>query len=312
MTLALGSLAAILGYGAGGPAALPQQVQEVPQVGAKAPAAKPLSDDEKRKEAYYETVQANSTETLQKIAQAELLVEIDELKEMFDLPPASVKKLQLAARGAAKRTVDRARDSNKATIQRMLGRHLNANTIDLTAVLVNGKEHKVVMPDGTEPPEPDEDDPKLDKLQITLSRRGMSTYFSVRYQNGSSSTSLSPRSNDLRANAFWLKTYEKLVTLDQRRKYADHRKQRDKEIVTDLLMGVLRLELRLTSKQMPEVRKVVAESISITSSTFLSGSDYIVQRIRPQLEAAKFGKVLSKAQLDMFSAAQAYYRRFSR
>lgn len=269
-------------------------------------------DDAKRREAYCETVHANCNSTLQGIVQAELLVEIDELESMFNLSETGVKKLKLAARGAAKRAVDSARASNVATMRRTLERRLNDNAIDMTTVNINGEDYKIQMPEGVRPPKSDEDGPPVNKLGITLSRRGMSIYFTVRYQNGSSSTTLAPRGNDLRANALWQKNYNELLTAEQRKQYAAHRRQREKDAVTDMVMASLRYELRLTKEQIPKVRKVVSASLPATSTLLSSGMDYAVSRVRPNLKAKDFAEVLTESQLDLFSAAQAYYRRFNR
>lgn len=311
MTLVLATVATLTANGLVVAGPLPQQVQRGLATEVRDTQAAPLDDDEKRREAYYEAVQTASTTVLQRMAQAELLVEIDELKSMFDLPEATVKRLQLAARGAAKRTLDQARDSNQATMRRTLERRLTMNNIDLTRVEINGQEIEVEMPDGLEQPK-DDDGPKLDQLRIILARRGSSTHFTVRYQNGSSSTSLGPRGNELRTNAVWAKSYSELLTADQRREYTAHCRKRDKEVITNLLLTTLQHELRLSEKQGPQVRKVIAQSITVTSTTFRSGPEYVVQQFRPKLKAKNFAGVLTKSQLDLFTAAQAYYRRFER
>lgn len=253
------------------------------------------------------------SDELVRISRAELLLEVNEMQKMFKFKDAAAKKLQLAARGAASRAVDAAKERNQATITRLVARRFNGAKVE--EILMNGRRVKLT-PDSKDDEEgegnDDDDDTQTRLPAIMVGRRGASFYLTVKHENGSSSTSLSPRDPELRSIPVWKNTVEKVLNAEQKKAYADYKQQKIHDLAVVLVTTVVDYELKLTDKQKPKFRSIVSENIKVSASNLVSGPDYILQYIRPQLDPKLFKDVLSKTQMELLESRQAYYRRFMR
>lgn len=269
------------------------------------------SDEQKAKDRLIEAVEAASADELKRVYAATLRAEINEMAELFDLKEADVRKLGVAARGAASKNVEKQRATIMATVKRTLDRRLNEPNVNYKAIRFNGKPLDLGQSDepGTDP---DEEEDKGDEsgttLGVTVARRSSYFYFTVRYERGSSSTTIGSRGSQLRSEEIWKKTTASVLNADMLKKYDEHRKKKLKDSVVDMMLAALKYELHLKESQIPEVRKRLDKHIKITTTQIYVES--IISQFRQQLKTEDFKDVLTPPQLDLWESSQAYYRRY--
>lgn len=267
------------------------------------------SEEQKLKDRLIESVEAAAAAELKRVYAATLRAEINEMAELFDLKEVDVRKLGVAARGAASKNIEKQRTSIMATVKRMLDRKLNEPDVNYKAVRFNGKPLDLGVekkPDA----DPDEDDDKDPghTLGVTVARRSSYFYFTVRYQSGSSSTTIGSRGTQLRNEEIWKKTTGTVLKPDMVKKYDEHRKKKLKATVIDMMLAALRYELHLKNSQIPKVRQRLDKQIKITTTQIYVES--IVSQFRQQLKTEDFKDVLTPPQVDLWESSQAYYRRY--
>lgn len=272
------------------------------------------SPEELLRERLLEEIDTRAAQEVRRVLAAELLAELDEIHQMFQLDEADLRKLRLAARGAASKSVDQNRDRNRATVERMVKRRFDDPTIDLNRVTFNGEKLDVdgAQDDAAEAGEDKANPLPQNTLGITISRRSTGFYFTVRYQNGSSSTSIGPRNDEVKSQEIWTRAADGILTKEQLSEYAEMRARKLKEAIVTMVMAGLIYELRLSDKQVPDVRATVEKVLKISSTSMSAGVESALRTYRMQLLPADFKAVLTPAQLDLFRSTQAYYRRYLR
>lgn len=273
------------------------------------------SDDEKARSDLLELVETEAANEIKRVYGATLRAEVGEMAELLELPEAAIRKLQVAARGAASKSVDRHRGSIKATVKRMMERRMNEVNVDLRSVTFNGKPINVVAADvgphtGQQREEEQEQKAPKERLGINVSRRGTYFYFTVRYQRGSSSTSIGPRDSQLRDEDVWKKTTTAVLKPAQLTKHAEYRQEKMKAALVQMMLATMQFELHLRDNQLDGVRKELNKRITMNSSLVSSGFENAVRNCRTQLKPDHFFEVLSGPQRDLWASAQAYYLRY--
>ena len=208
---------------------------------------------------------------LTRIAIAELQLEIKSIQRLFKLSATDVKRLQLAARGASSRAVDAAAARNKATLSRLIDRRIQGAS--LRTLTVNGE--KLALESDPESGEADDEPPAKPSPAIIIARRGASFSLTVKHATGSSSSSLYPRDTELRGADIWTRTFNKVLTAEQRREYEKFRLKEVHDMAVAVLVGVIGYEVRISKEQLPEFRNVVSDNVNVTAATLVSGPDYV-------------------------------------
>jgi hypothetical protein len=276
---------------------------------------KDKSEDEKQREALIELVESETASELKRVYAATLRAELGLMADLFKLKESDVRKLGVAARGAASRSVERGRDSIMATVKRMMDRKLADEDANVTSVTFNGKTLSVTSADedATAAVLPADEQPKggdKEKLKITVAKRSSYFYFTVRHKTGSSSTTVGNRGAKFRDEDIWQKTIKSVLSADQLKEFDDFRTAKQKAAVVTMMLAVLQYELHLKDSQIPEVRSELDKQIGSLTVSTQNGIDSAVQQYRMKLNVEDFSKVLTEPQLDLWNSSQAYYKRY--
>jgi hypothetical protein len=247
---------------------------------------------------------------IERVAAASLRLEATELAAMFNLNKASTRRLEVAARGAARRWVKDG-EGIRQSLERTVSRRLDDPNTHQTAILFNKKELSVPSTNQSDPSDETDDDSENTKLDITVTRRS-NDYFSlnVRYARGSSGTSIRPANNEVQDEQIWRKIKSELLTEDQLKQYYAAREKRFKDAVVSMMLLGLKFELHLTEDQLPAVQKQLMENIKINRSSLLV--EDTVRSQRTQLKPEVLSDLLTEPQKILWESTQAYHRRYIR
>ena len=275
---------------------------------------KDKTEDEKNKEALIELVESEAAAELKRVYAATLRAELGLMTDLFKLKESDVRKLAVAARGAASKSVERGRDSIMATVKRMMDPKLASDEADLTSVTFNGKTLSIASPaDENATLIPADEKPKgsgKEKLKITVAKRSSYFYFTVRHKTGSSSTTVGNRGAQFRDEDIWQKTTKSVLTAEQLKEFDKFRTAKQKAAVVTMMLAVLQYELHLQDSQIPAVRKELGKQMGSLTVTMQNGIDSAVQQYRMKLRVEDFSEVLTEPQMDLWNSSQAYYKRY--
>lgn len=291
--------------------ARPQAEDVRPQEEAKQQEPEKSPEDQAR-DAIVEFINTEVNREVKRVLIAQFLLELQDMAKMHELTETQLRKLSVAARGAASKAVDGARANNRATVVRMLERRLGEPNVSLRKIRFNGRSNAVDLPEEVNRALKPADDAGKEELGVTVSRRGYGFYFTVRYQNGSSSTSVGPRDTEVRKQEIFTKAAEGILTPAQMSDYQKLRAGRLKRAVVSMLMAELGFQLSLQEEQLPAVREKLNKKVTVSGISSLSGLDSILRSARQKLDPKDFESVLSDVQYDVFESIQAYHRRYLR
>ncbi|MFK7821554.1 MAG: hypothetical protein AB8G99_22760 [Planctomycetaceae bacterium] len=263
-----------------------------------------------QRKALLELLRREVSAEIQRVASATLRVEVAELAAMFQLDQKAVRRLEIAASGAASRWVKDG-EALKTSLDRIMTRRLVEPEIDQTSLLLNGKEISLPKADRSEATDDEVDgSTEKTKLAVTVSRRNASfVYLTVRYPRGSSTSTLRPSPRGVEEEEIWKETKSKVLTKDQLKQYSSERSKRLQKTIVEMLVLGLKCELHLTEQQLPAIRKRLMEHISVNQTTVFA--EDIVRTHRPQIKAETLADLLTKPQLVLWESSQAYHRRYT-
>ena len=305
--------------------AKPVAVQEVEEQLAVDPIEKANQEEAEFKK----RIENRVVEEFHVAAQSKLLLEVEELARVCDLDAKSVKKLEIAAKGAAERYI-------RNQEQRLRG-HVRLDRWGAdTEIRVAGR--KVPRPGEPEeepgpepkPKEPEKKpEPKPPVLQaigrlfgvppapqpvfrpqvqdenvanITVAVQRYGMQYRVKHRGGSSSSGFGGGVEELKREAVWTQTMAAVVTPEQKQKYElaiEARRQRLRDAAIVYAMGQIDLELHLTEQQYSQLRELFESRVEIGNSD-PNSVRYVAERQIKETDIGLLKPVLSDAQLKVW------------
>lgn len=289
-------------YWRGEPVELPKPIAETKPEAKPKPEPMPdrFPDTPQLRAALFKAVENEVASELKKLHSAVLLSEAAKLTDTFNLDESASGKLSKAAREAADSAVEKAR----GTIQKSFGWNanyiLNKKTLvdgslsdpDLTAFRFNDR--FIILDENDQDPA---DRNKWDSVGWRFARHGSSDMLRVGFRFGTFGNVVGPKDADVQNEEVWKKALSAVLTEEQVTQYAEHRSNRLKTAVVDMMVMALQFDLDLDDSQMPALRKRIEERVQI-------GSAYDIERTvgaeLQRLKAEAFGDLLSEEQLNAF------------
>lgn len=273
-----------------------------------------VEQEEQAAAEFRERVENRVVEEFRIAAQNRLMLEIEELRRVCGLDAGSVRKLEIAAKGAAERWV---RDE-----EQQLRGHIRFEQYGPDAeIRVGGKkvprpgepdpQAAETQPDGGEPPVLKainrvfgagggaEAGEKENVVEISVSVQRYGLQFRVRYRNGSSSHGFGNGLEDLKREAIWSQTYSKVITPEKQKKYeaaVEERRQRLRDAAIVYTIGQLDLDLRLDESQRRRLREVFEAHVTV-GSVDPGSVRYQVERQIKEIDPDVLKPILSEPQL---------------
>lgn len=289
-------------YWRGEPVKLPKPIAETKPKTKPKPEPMPdrFPDTPELRATLFKSVANEVAKELKTLHAAVLLAEVAKLSDMFNLDETESGKLSVAAREASSSAVEKARDSIRCSFTSNANITLNAKVLvdgrrndpDLTAFRFNDR-HIILAPNGQDPA----DRNKWDCLGFEFERHGSSDLLRVGFKFGTFGNTVGPADSEVQNEELWKKALSAVLTEEQVTQYTEHKANRLKTAVVDMVVMALQFDLDLDDAQMPAVRKRIEERVEIKSSYDIErtvGSE--LQR----LKAEAFGDILSEEELNRF------------
>ncbi len=271
-------------------------------------------------------------------AQSRLLLEIEELSRVCELDAKSVKKLEIAAKGAADRWIRNEEQELRRHVR--LERYGEDAEIRVAGKKVPrpGEPEEAAEPQGGEnaaggknaeqkpgekppvlqainrlfgaAPKPNprvaEEKENVANISVAVQRYGLQ--YRVKHRNGSSSSGFGGGLEELKRENVWTQTMQAVVTPQQKQKYEaaiEARRQRLRNSAIIFAIGQIDLELRLAEPQHEQLRDVFETQVDIGNVN--PGSvRYTVERQIKETDPALLKPILSAAQLKVWEEFAAW------
>lgn len=288
-------------YWRGEPVELPKPAAQTKPKAKPEPMADRFSDTPELRAALFTRVENEVAAELKILHAAVLLAEVAKLSDMFNLDETESGKLRPAAREAANSAVEKARDAIQKsfrsnaeyTLNRKVLVDVSRNDPDLTAFRFNDR--FVVLDADNQPPT---DRNPWDSLGFELERRGLNDWLSVGFRFGTFGNTVGPKDSDAQNDGLWKQALSTVLTEEQVAKYTEHKANRLKSTVVDMMVMALQFDLDLNDSQLPSVRRRIEERVKIRSS--YDDIERIVGSELQRLKAEALSDILSEDQLSAF------------
>ncbi|MBI1311500.1 hypothetical protein GC176_09350 [bacterium] len=287
----------------------------------------PIEKAEQEAAEFKKRVENRVIEEFRLAAQSKLLLEIEELSQVCDLDAKSVKKLEIAAKGAAERWI--------RNEEQQLRGHVRVDQYGVDAeIRVAGK--KVPRPGepveepkpAEQKPEPAEQPPVLQAINrvfgiappvqppaaeenvanITVAVQRYGLQFRVKYRHGGSSSGFGGGLEELKREAVWAQTMHDVVTPEQQKKFeaaVEERRQRLREAAITSAIAQLDLDLRLNEHQRARLHEVFDREVKL-GNTDPSSVRYSVEQQIKDTDIARLKPILSDVQLRVWEEFAAW------
>lgn len=289
-------------YWRGEPVELPKPVAETKPEAKPEPEPMPdrFPDTPELRAALFKSVENEVAAELKTLHSAVLLAEVAKLADMFNLDETASGKLSKAAREAAESAVEKARGSIQKSFGWNANYILNKKTLvdgrindpDLTAFRFNDR--FIILDENDQDPA---DRNKWDSLGWKFQRQGSSDMLRVGFKFGTFGNVVGPKDSDVQNEEAWKKALSAVLTEEQVTQYTEHKANRLKTAVVDMMVMALQFDLDLDDSQMPAVRRRIEERVKI-------GSAYDIEKTvgleLQRLKAEAFGDLLSEEELNRF------------
>ena len=248
----------------------------------------------------FKRVENEVARELKGLHSAVILAEVAKLSDMFSLDETESGKLRLAAQEAANSAVENARGSIQKSFKWNAERTLNKKVLvdgrrndpDLTAFRFNDR---FIILDANDQDPADRN--KYDSLGFEFERQGSNDWLRVGFKFGTSGNTVGPKDSDVQNEVAWKEALSAVLTEEQVTQYTEHKANRLKTTVVDMMVMALQFDLDLDDSQIPAVRRRIEERVKIRSSYDIErtvGSE--LQRMK----AEALGDILSEEELNRF------------
>jgi beta-lactamase regulating signal transducer with metallopeptidase domain len=290
-------------YWRGEPVELPKPIAETKTKTKPKPELKPdrFPDTPELRAALFKRVENEVATELKTLHAAVLLAEVAKLTDMFNLDETESGKLRQAAQEAANSAVEKARGSIRRSFTNNANNTLNKkllvdgrrNDPDLTAFRFNDR---FIILDANDQDPTDRN--KYDSLGFELERKGLNHWLRVGFKFGTSGNTAGPKDSDVQNEELWKKALSAVLAEEQVTQYTEHKANRLKTTVVDMMVMALQFDLDLEDSQLPAVRRRIEERVKIRASY-----RDIESTVGPELQRLKaeaLGDILSEEQLNAF------------
>lgn len=239
--------------------------------------------DEQAREEFVRT--ELKTEYQQQLLTA-IQLDIDEMAELLQLPAAKLRRLELAAKGAATRAVEKhIGDASRFVLRQ----------VSDPRFILNGRLRE--MPGNDRETPADDQQPQVKPLRVMLTVQETTISLNVRDERSSSGTSRQGGTNDVRNSDVWKSALESTLTPEQRELFETARKEKHLAAVVDLVTAFLAVDLRLNDTQATATRAWAAENIKeVQRLDTSSGTEWLVRRVLARVDPEGLKRHLSDAQ----------------
>jgi hypothetical protein len=250
--------------------------------------------------ALFKRVENEVAKELKTLHSAVILAEVAKLSDMFSLDETESGKLRVAAREAANSAVEKARSSIQKSFKWSAERMLNKKVLvdgrrsdpDLTAFRFNDR---FIILDANDQDPADRN--KYDSLGFGFERQGFNDWLRVGFKFGTSGNTVGPKDSDVQNEEAWKKALSAVLTAEQVTQYTEHKANRLKTAVVDMMVMALQFDLDLDDSQLPAIRRRIEERVKFKSAYDIErtvGSE--LQRMK----AEALGDILSEEELNRF------------
>ena len=237
------------------------------------------------------------TDLIYQACLAHVMLEIDEHQRVAGIDESSVKRLQLAAKGAASQYAEKqvAQDSS-----------IIVTKVPPLATMLSAGGEIYPLPVAEKEGEDPKNKPKLDELdpatvypRIALVISEDSITWRYRERNGSSGWGRNGGLGRATENPIWTKAVDKNTTEAQRKKLKATRQQRLNKSATSLCVAMLEAKLHLDSQQRDQVNEIIKQVVdaeSIVPKDFTNRGYGVVNKVLKANELKGLVEILSEAQ----------------
>lgn len=291
----------------------------------------PVEKAEQEAAEFKKRVENRVIEEFRMTAQSRLLLEIEELDRVCDLDAKSVKKLEIAAKGAAERWIRNQEPRLRGRVR--LERYDRDTEIRVAGRKVPrpGEPEEELKPEAEEPGKkppvkPVEKPPVLQAINrlfgaapaprpavrrvreeenvanITVAVQRYGMQYRVKHRGGSSSSGFGGGLEELKREAVWTRTVQDVVTPKQKLKVeaaTEARRRRLREAAIVYAIGQLDLELRLTEQQHSQLRELFDARVKV-ENVAPNSVRYTVERQVKETDPGVLKQILSDAQLKVW------------
>ncbi len=298
---------------------------------AKAVAVDPIEKAAQEAAEFRQRVENRVVEEFHVAAQSKLLLEVEELARVCELDAKSVKKLEIAAKGAAERWVR----NEEPKLRNHVRLDDFGNDVEIRVagkkVPRPGELEEEPVPQSDEKPKPTTEkppvlqvigqlfgaapkpavqprveQPNIANITVAVQRYGLQ--YRVKHRNGSSSSGFGGGLEELKREVVWTKTVDAVISPAQHEKYAaatEARRQRLRDVSIVYTIGQLDLELRLTEQQHEQLREVFESQVTI-GNIDPNSVRYTVERQIKETDPSLLKSILSDAQLKVWEEFAAW------
>lgn len=231
------------------------------------------------------------------------MLEIDEFRREVDLPAASIKRLQLAAKGAASQYAEKQTAGDVAS---MLGkvpplvRWLDVGGVLVTLPVPKKDEGRLPKLEEEEEP-PSEIQNVYPKIEVILNETSVTWYF--RQQKSSSGYGRGGGYSNVTRHPIWVKALDSNVTKEQRTKVEEVRRRRLSQSAADLCTGLVSAKVRLSDPQRDQVQALIRKCVekqAITRRDFDNRGYSVVKKVLNQKEMEGLREILTDDQWNLW------------
>lgn len=212
---------------------------------------------------------------------------IRQLQQFLDLDAKSVRRLEIASKGATKKVVERYGQK----VAERAEQNADAPTISL-----NGRMLKLQEDDAGED-EANADPPRSAALRMIINVRSTGVSFNCKTENGSTGYGMGGGYSYAFKQDVWKDSLAAVATKEQLKAFDEHKAKRRRASAVDLLVAVLTLDLELEDSQVGPIREWISGQIKAVAETDLqSGARWSIATIGRKLKPLGAEKILTDAQ----------------
>lgn len=226
-------------------------------------------------------------------------IRIADMQQHLNLDKKSVRRLQLAAKGAATRTLEKYSDKLAGFVLR------NLTELDFS---INGRRFKV--PKGADEDETEGDDdvedagqPKADNrvpYRVVMNVKPSQLSVNVREESSSSGSGTPGGFDYLERQKIWKDALEAVTTAEQRKRYESYRKERLRLNCISMITSAFAIEMNLTEDQADKFRTWADKQIKeVNESDIASGTEWAIRNIGRRLKPDGLDEFLAPEQVQI-------------
>ena len=245
-------------------------------------------------------------QSVSQVAGLQLQILIEDMDRAVQLDPKVRKRLELAAKGAALKYGEQQIKKDKQVITRQIADHLppdaenfilNSEVIDVSQFKTDEDQPDEVgeQQDGADSSEPKEIYPKI-TFRFQQKRCG----WNFRHDRGSSGYGVSGGFDEVLKTEPWKRTYDELISDDQKTQYEEFKNARVRKALSEMLLGYLELQLRLTSEQKPKVKDWLTSEVNVSQVDHLGNYGALFENTIKSLPRDGIDDILSDQQLQVW------------